>query len=251
MERERWRAKIGIINPGHGGQVLEEFELVAPRGVAFTAASLNKPPGLNVEIIEELIRRIEQVAKDLSHEVGVPGLEPFGAVQAIIQCGTPLGFIHGLGSDKEIIKRIENAAGVPATSHMTSIVEALHKLGVEKVVVVAPYYPSELNDRLEKFLTASGFDVVAITSLANRPDIVASLPYGVYRPAKEFFMKAPAADGLLLCGGAARSFKILEALEQDIGKPVTSSNQAGLWKVLNMVNVRERIHGYGQLLEMF
>ncbi len=250
MQRDRWRAKIGIINPGHGGQVLEEFELAAPKGVAFATASLGKPTGLNIQMVENMIRDVERVAKELSHDVG-SGLEPFGGIEAILQCGTPLGFIHGVGSDKELIKRIENAAGVPATTHMTSIVEALHKLEVKKVVAVAPYYPPEIVEKLGKFLVDSGFDVVAIASLADRPEIKATLPYGVYKPAKRFFQTAPPADGLLLCGGAARSFQILEALEQDIGKPVTSSNQAGLWKVLSMVSVRERIHGYGRLLEMF
>ncbi len=251
MPRERWRAKIGIINPGHGAQVLEEFESAAPKGVAFAMASLGKPAGLNVKIVEDMIPRLEQAARELSHEAGVSGLEPYGGVEAIIQCGTPLGFVHGIGSDKDLIKRIERVAGVPATTHMTSIVEALQKLQVGKLVVVAPYYPDELINKLQKFLDASGFNVVAITSLAEKPEIVATLPYGVYRPAKRFFMAAPQADGLLLCGGAARSFQILEAMEQDIRKPVTSSNQAGLWKVLNLVNVREPIPCYGQLLRTF
>ncbi len=250
MTRERWRAKIGIINPGHGAQVQEEFEMAAPRGVAFASASLGKPAGLSAKIVEDMLPRVEQAAKELTHEVG-SGLEPYGAVEAIIQCGTPLGFLHGIGSDKDLIKRLEQASGVPATTHMTSIVEGLQTLQIAKVVVVAPYYPEELKNKLEKFLTGSGFNVVAITSFLDKPEIVATLPYGVYKPAKRFFMAAPPADGLLLCGGAARSFSILEALEHDIKKPVTSSNQAGLWKVLNLVNVREQIPGYGQLLKMF
>ena len=246
-----WRARIGVIRPGPSLRLIQEFEKVAPNGVDFVSATLGKRTGLNIEVVDAMLAQLEHAVGELLTPRGISGADPFGGVQAILQSGTPLGFTHGYGSDKEIIKKIEHISGVPATTMMTSIVDALEKLKIRKLVVFAIYYSAELTERLRKFLVESGFDVVAIATGADRPEIISTAPHGLYGPAKELFMKAPPADGLLLCGGACSTFEIIDALEHDIGKPVTSSGHASLWKVLNMVNVREQILGYGQLLELF
>ena len=45
-----------------------------------------------------------------------------------------------------------------------------------------------------------------------------------------------------------RTAEIIEDLEQDIGKPVVSSNQATIWDALRKVGVRESVKGFGQLM---
>lgn len=251
-----WRARIGNLHPAPkvsiqvGGALVREYKMAAPQGVEFINVGLAKAPGLTGEVVEAMLAQIERAAKEISTQLGIPGSQA-GGVDAIILGGTPLGFMRGYGSDKETIKTIEDIAGVPATTQISAVVEALQRLQVQKLAVYSPYYPAELNESLGEFLVDSGFDVVAITTGVDRPEIVANAPYGVYKPAKEFFMKSTLADGFLLAGGGSRSFEILEALEHDIGRPVTSSNQAALWKALDMVNVRDQIHGYGQLLTMF
>jgi len=42
---------------------------------------------------------------------------------------------------------------------------------------------------------------------------------------------------------------VLEVLERDLGKPVISSNQASLWRALDLAGVRESISGFGRLLD--
>ncbi|MFC1814467.1 hypothetical protein ACFL0M_00700 [Thermodesulfobacteriota bacterium] len=237
--------------PGPGRLTIGELEMLAPKGVDFVATTLGKRTGLDVDVVDAMIAQIERAAKELVTPRGIPGVDPFGGVQAIFQAGTPLGFAHGYGSDKKIIKKIEGIAGVPATTMMTSIVEALEKLQIRKLVVFAPYYSSELTEMLRDFLAKSGFDVVDITTGVDKPELLLNAPYSVFKPAKDLFMKAPPADGLLICGGACKTIEILEVLEHDIGKPVISSTQASMWKILNIVNVKDRILGYGQLLETF
>jgi maleate isomerase len=41
---------------------------------------------------------------------------------------------------------------------------------------------------------------------------------------------------------------ILDALEQDLGKPAVSANSAMMWHALRLAGVRERVSGYGRLL---
>lgn len=41
---------------------------------------------------------------------------------------------------------------------------------------------------------------------------------------------------------------VIEALEQDLGKPVVTSNQAAYWMCFKMAGIGEPIEGYGRLL---
>jgi maleate isomerase len=60
----------------------------------------------------------------------------------------------------------------------------------------------------------------------------------------------PGADGVLIAGTGFRCVGILEALEQDLGRPVLSANQASLWHCLRSTGVRTPVEGYGSLLRM-
>jgi maleate isomerase len=56
------------------------------------------------------------------------------------------------------------------------------------------------------------------------------------------------ADGVLIAGTGFRCVAILDALEQDLGRPVVSANQASLWHCLRSAGVRTAVEGYGALL---
>ena len=61
----------------------------------------------------------------------------------------------------------------------------------------------------------------------------------VYRMAKTAFLKVEDADGLLIAGGGAPVYEIVEALEMDIGKPVVAHNFAAARHALSMAHVRD------------
>jgi maleate isomerase len=58
------------------------------------------------------------------------------------------------------------------------------------------------------------------------------------------------ADGVLIAGTGFRCVAILEALEQDLKRPVISANQASLWHCLRLSGVQASIDGYGSLLRL-
>jgi maleate cis-trans isomerase len=62
-----------------------------------------------------------------------------------------------------------------------------------------------------------------------------------------------AAEGVLQTFGNLKPVeasieRVLELLEQDLGKPAISSMQACLWHALRLAGIREPIHGFGRLL---
>jgi maleate isomerase len=56
------------------------------------------------------------------------------------------------------------------------------------------------------------------------------------------------ADGVLIVGTGLRCVGVLEALEQDLQRPVISANQASLWNSLRLSGVNTLVKGYGNLL---
>ena len=43
---------------------------------------------------------------------------------------------------------------------------------------------------------------------------------------------------------------IIDMLEEDLGKPVITSNQVALWSALKGLNVRDKIQGLGKLFTL-
>lgn len=58
------------------------------------------------------------------------------------------------------------------------------------------------------------------------------------------------ADGVLIAGTGFRCVALIEALEQDLKRPVISANQASLWHCLRSSGVRTAVDGYGSLLRV-
>ena len=59
------------------------------------------------------------------------------------------------------------------------------------------------------------------------------------------------ADAVFISCSALRTIEILDALEQDLGKPVICSNQAMMWDVFRKAGVTDTVSGYGRLLREF
>ena len=58
------------------------------------------------------------------------------------------------------------------------------------------------------------------------------------------------ADGVLIAGTGFRCVGILDSLEQELGRPVLSANQASLWHCLQLAGVRANVPGYGNLFSL-
>ena len=236
-----WRAVIGDMYPTFGGLIPAKGELddAVPKGVVFHRAHFHGPLGWSVEAVKAILPQVAEVAK----EAAFPG------VDLVIQSGLPIGIIDGVGTDKKIISTIEQATGVKATTTITSVVEALRKLQMTKIIIVTGYFGEQVNGIFKKFMQDSGFEVVYHTERGQ--DRYSDVPpHAYYRISKDAYHKFPQAQGILICPGRAfSSSEIIEPLETDLRVPVVTQNSATLWNVLNMVEVRESLEGWGRLLK--
>jgi maleate isomerase len=232
-----WRGKIGLIFPAPGGAPDYEYHEYVPEGVGVFITRLPfevvTPEGLAKmgEFVEEAGKLVAQAQVDL----------------ILFGCTTG-SLIKGLGYDKQLIERLEKATGIPALTTSTSVVEALNALNMKKIAIATPY-SDVVNEAEKKFIEDSGFEVSTIKGLGNTdPTDMARVQYEVmYRLARE--VDRDDADGIFISCTGIGVMKIIEKLENDLKKPVITSNQASLWAALKRLKIASESPGLGQLFE--
>src|ERR1700741_1128216 len=80
-------------------------------------------------------------------------------VDVIVFAATAPTLAKGKGYDRELIQRMEDAAGKPATTTATAFVDALTRLGVKRIAIGAPWSKA-MDAPMVSFMQASGFEVV-------------------------------------------------------------------------------------------
>ena len=224
-----WRKKIGLIFPSTGYAPEVEFHRFAPTGVAVSTQHVLfervTPDGL-----QEMGNRVDEAAKILA--TGKPDLLVFAC--------TTGSLIKGIGYDKEIIDRMEQASGIPSITTTTAVVEALRALNSQKLLISTPY-STEVNDIEKKFLIDSGFEVLDIKGLEYTDPLMMPkvTPDMMYRLTEEIFQKD--ADTLFISCTGLGIADIIEMIEQDFDRPVVTSIQSSLWLALRTLSIKDRL----------
>ena len=235
MSSLAFRGKIGLILTADSEMEGEYYNFV-PAGVSLHFTRM--PLSLDADQVKAnaemaVSSNIEQAAQILSV------IKP----DCIAMTCTSMSFVRGAGYDEEIVERIEQATGIPATTASTASLRALRSLGLERLSVAAPYVTG-LTVRLTQFLEGNGFQVVDVKTLDLEWIGVPSLDR-IYRLVRE--ADQANADGIYIaCTGMSTS-TITASLEEDLGKPVVSAIQATMWDALHLAGVRPQLPALGHL----
>jgi maleate cis-trans isomerase len=168
-------------------------------------------------------------------------------VDVIVFAATAPTLAKGRGYDRELIKRMQDASGKPATTAATAFVDALALLGARKIAIGAPWSKT-MDKPMVEFMEASGFTVVH----SEVAGFVASIELGRVGPEKAYELglktDRPDADVIVMPGGNWPCMSVVERLERELGKPVLSNNAVSLWAGLRLLRRGDSIPGYGRLL---
>ena len=100
-----------------------------------------------------------------------------------------------------------------------------------------------------EFFSKTGIETVSKSEVKDELD---NYGQGELDPSAVFDLGLAAdhsdADALVLSCTDMRSVEIIERLEQAIGKPVISSNQAMMFQALQHAGIEDTVPGYGNIL---
>jgi maleate isomerase len=233
-----WRARIGHVAPSRGDTLVYEFYKMFPDGfmIMNTTGTVRQ---LVDSDFEQQLQRIEEAVQDLVDN----------NCDSIIFSGSPLFTRLGFGSDREMGNKLTAKFGVPVAAGLTAEVEALLAMKIKKVVVGTPY-PEELNQRLKRFLEASGFEVLQIAGYGvQKNSQLTDLPvHASYKIAKRLYAKARDADGVFIACPRWPTISDVALLEDEIDKPVVTSSQACIWYAMKLIDIKEKVTGHGRLM---
>jgi arylmalonate decarboxylase len=227
---------LGMIFPPANYPVPPEAKMLYPQGVTFLAEGLAFN-GMTIESYDEAVPRIVPAALKLKQQ---------GAT-AISIMGTSLTFYKGAAFNQELIDKVHQATGLPATSMSTGIVDGLKVAGAKRVAV-ATAYTDVVNATLERFLKESGFEVLTIKglNLIRATNAVTQEQLSDFSAAA--FAAAPKADTLLISCGGLSTINLLVPLEAKCKVPVVSSTPHALMNAVRLVGISPRAKGYGSVL---
>ena len=162
------------------------------------------------------------------------GLVPLG-VSAIGYACTSGSYVRSIQGAAEISEGISTATGLPAVTTSGAMAKGLKYLGLRRIAVLSPHL-DDLNERLDRFLVESGFEVAAMRGLNVRQNIE-GIPPSEIRDAIVYELDTHAADGVFVSCTSMRTAGIIDDMESSIGKPVVTANQATVWELLGQAGL--------------
>jgi maleate isomerase len=173
-----------------------------------------------------------------------------GAVDCVMVSGDLIQAAMGPSWDRELSRAIAVAAGRPATTAMTAVVDSLTALEVTDVAVVTPFRDDQ-NEHLRKYLAAAGVNVTALLGMrTNTTNEIRQLPP---ESAHDLAVRAVERDGhaqcvYLACPVWRGVTESIAPLERRLELPVVTTVSAILWKALSTLTHPWHGGSYGRLL---
>ena len=229
------RARLGFILMSTDLAAESDFFDISPKDVAIHITRLKTDDYTTNETLSKHIEFMADAASRIQ-----PDIKP----DVISYSCTSGSIVIGEDRVKEEIKKGAPYA-IPMTL-VTGVVDALRELKVNNLVVGTPYL-DEINTKEAEFLFNKGFSVLNIQGLNLTKGIefgTVTLDYWI-KFAEE--INEESADAIFLSCGGIRSTEVIDQIEQKVGKPVITSNQAQMWSCLRRAGVEDSISGFGKL----
>src|SRR5699024_6337825 len=236
-----WRGRIGLIYIASAYAMDAEFMKMAPDGVTTHTTRIalsDNPEHFTIDDLSGLKDDVFEATKLLAQA-------PLNSIAFGCTSGS---FVNGNKYDREMIEQMEKIAKVPCTTTATAVTEACKALKVKKIAMATPY-AEDVNELAHRYFTDSGLHITKITGLGIMNDYaISSLDiHSIYRMAME--ANTDDAEAVFISCTGLSAASLIEALEEDLKKPVITSNQATFWHALRLSRIGSKGLKFGQLFE--
>ena len=228
-----YRARIGLIGLSSGMTCEQELHDMLPDGTLVLTTRVANEDSIDLSTLAAMESELERAASTLL---------PQGELDVVIYSCTS-GTI-AIGEEKVFARIRSVKPDVAITTPFTAAVAALKLLGVGRIVLMTPYtepVTRAMRDEIER----RGLDVLRSFAFGLGLDSEMSrvTPDAVREAALAVDLSD--AEGLFISCTALRTSPVIEEIEQAIGKPVVTSNQALVWHALRLAGFEDPITGLG------
>ncbi len=230
------RAKVGYVLLATEQTIQDDVMALRPDGVGIHIARAAIPDSITSATLAAQADLLADAAATLL---------PDGSLDVVCYACTSGSLV--IGEQQVMAELNKGQPQAKATSLITGVMRALRQVGARRIVVGTPYL-DEVNQREADYMTAAGFDILAIEglNLEKDSDMVRVTPAFI----RDFAISLDRADAdaVFISCGALRTLDVIGDIEAAIGKPAICSNQAMIWDTLRLAGINDRFEGYGQLL---
>jgi len=242
-QRAHWRpdgagsgARIGVLTPDFDPVPESEMWTMTPLGVSIHASRItwkwNDDPKAFAES-PQVDTATEQLAS----------LKP----QAIVYAFTSSSYALGAEADGAIRTRLEKrGGGVPVVLTCRAATEALRVVEARRIALIhPPWFKEEVSAKGRDYFRKQGLEVLSCARITPERTFTELPPAEIYEWVRKNVPRQ--AEAVFIGGNGLRAIGAIEALEEDLGRPVLTANQVAFWQALRVVGVASRVIEYGRV----
>jgi maleate isomerase len=228
--------RIGVIALATDFNIEADLHRIYPTDVQFFTSRVKNVNPLTIENLRAMAPGISTTADTI-----LPGAK----LDAIIYACTSGTIAIGV---ERVTKLINNVRpGVPVSNPVTAALSAFQRFNAQRISILTPYTEA-VNQEVAQFFASQGYDVLSISGFGFEDDTAMSYitPQDITDAA--LACCDPTAELMFISCTALRASLVVDELEQRLGIPVVSSNQALVWHSLQLVRYPTAVNGFGTLL---
>ena len=236
------RTRLGILTPS-SNTALEPLTSAIVSGLPDVSAHFARFTVTEISLSDQALGQFDD-----SKILEAAKLLADARVDSIGWSGTSSGWL-GFDRDEQLCRRITEATGLPATTSVLALNEALEKSGARDFALVTPYLGS-VQDAIVANYRRSGLNVTAEQHL----DLQVNFSFAevteeeIARLVREVAQSRPKAITTFCTN--LRAAHLVPRLEEETGIPIYDTVSTVIWKQLRMAGVDARkVRGWGRLFQ--
>ena len=229
-------ARMGVLTPDFDPVPESEMWAMAPHGVSIHTSRVtwrwNDDPRRFAEA-PQLDNAIDQLV----------ALKP----QAIIYAFTSSSYALGADAEGALRARLEKrAGGISVILTCLAATEALRLVRARRIALIhPPWFSEETSAKGKDYFRNQGFEVALCERIAPERPFTEVPPAELYQWVKTNVPRN--ADAVLIGGNGLRAVGTIQALEENLRRPVFTANQVVFWGALRALGATSKPRQYGRL----
>jgi maleate cis-trans isomerase len=234
-----WKGRIGLVATAPGNSTEAEFNKYRPHGVAVltTRTPLTESTSGGIRQMNSYVEDAAVMLAKNAH------------ADVVLLSSTAGSFVNGRKAEVETIKHLESLAETNVVTSTSCLLNALSLVQATRITLITPSSQS-LNDAETAYLSECGIEVNALGGFFYKDPraIMSTTPQDVYSLVRK--TDNDRSEAIVISCSGLHVMEIIDEIEVNMGKPVLTSNQFGLWGALRSIGVKEKIEGIGRIFVM-